>query len=366
MSNMKKIFVMMAAIVALMSCGSNAVVKSDICCDIANLESVETIYLVDMWDGRNVLDSVKIEGAKSFCFKGVKHSPTFARLMTEQKRPVAMLFLEGGKVVVSGDLASGEVKASGTPANDALNAMMVRSSELYDRYRQAKADNDEKAAEAIEAEHTAMQQELLDNNKDNIFGLLMLREMSYGMSAREMLDQLETFSAEVQALPAVVRMKEKSQRKLMTEPQAEGSDYVPHYINIEQPTPAGEMVSLQSVVENKSNRYILLDFWASWCGPCMGEMPYLKEAYKLYHDKGFEIYGVSFDNKAEAWKGAIDKLGVKWVNVSTLQGFDNPAAKEYVVESIPTNFLIDCSNGVIIAKNLRGEAVLKKLEELLK
>ena len=165
---------------------------------------------------------------------------------------------------------------------------------------------------------------------------------------------------------AVVRMKEKLERKLKTEPQVEGSDYVPHYINIEQPTPAGEMVSLQSVVENKSNRDILLDFWASWCGPCMGEMPYLKEAYKLYHDKGFEIYGVSFDNKAEAWKGAIDKLGVKWVNVSTLQGFDNPAAKDYVVESIPTNFLIDCSNGVIIAKNLRGEAVLKKLEELLK
>ena len=363
---MKKIFVMMAAIVALMSCGSNAVVKSDICCDIENLELVETIYLVDMWDGRNVLDSVKIEGAKSFCFKGVKHSPTFARLMTEQKKPVAMLFLEGGKVVVSGDLASGEVKASGTPANDALNAMMVRSNELYDRYRQAKADNDEKAVEAIEAEHTAMQQELLGNNKDNIFGLLMLREMSYGMSARETLDELATFSAEVQALPAVVRMKEKLERKLKTEPQTEGSDYVPHYINIEQPTLAGEMVSLQSVVENKSNRYILLDFWASWCGPCMGEMPYLKEAYKLYHDKGFEIYGVSFDNKAEAWKGAIDKLGVKWVNVSTLQGFDNPAAKDYVVESIPTNFLIDCSNGVIIAKNLRGEAVLKKLEELLK
>ena len=364
---MKRLFLMLAAVAILVSCGSNSeVTKTEIYGTIENLESVKTIYLVDMWDGRNVIDSVKIEGAKSFHFKEVKHAPTFARLMTEQKKPVAMLFLEGGKVVVSGDLASGEVKASGTPANDALNAMMVRSNELYDRYRQAKADNDEKAVEAIEAEHTAMQQELLDNNKDNIFGLLILREMSYSMSAKDMLDQLATFSAEVQALPAVVRMKEKSERKLKTEPQTEGSDYVPHYINIEQPTPAGEMVSLQSVVENKSNCFVLLDFWASWCGPCMGEMPFLKEAYKLYHDKGFEIYGVSFDNKAEAWKGAIDKQEMKWVNVSTLQGFDNPAAKDYVVESIPTNFLIDCSNGVIIAKNLRGEAVLKKLEELLK
>ena len=161
-------------------------------------------------------------------------------------------------------------------------------------------------------------------------------------------------------------MKESAERKFKTEPQAEGSDYVPHYINIEQPTPSGKMVSLKSVVENKNNRYVLLDFWASWCGPCMGEMPHLKEAYKLYHKKGFEIYGVSFDAKKEAWQGAIEKQQMKWVNVSTLERFDNPAAEDYAVESIPTNYLIDCSNGVIIAKNLRGEAVLEKLAELLK
>jgi alkyl hydroperoxide reductase subunit AhpC len=98
----------------------------------------------------------------------------------------------------------------------------------------------------------------------------------------------------------------------------------------------------------------------------MGEMPFLKEAYAKYHKKGFEIFGVSFDSKAEAWKGAIAKQNMKWVNVSLLQSFNNPAAEEYVVESIPTNFLIDCSNGEIIAKNLRGEAVLEKLAELLK
>ena len=98
----------------------------------------------------------------------------------------------------------------------------------------------------------------------------------------------------------------------------------------------------------------------------MAEMPHLRAAYKLYHKRGFEIYGVSFDAKKEAWQGAIEKQQMKWVNVSTLEGFENPAAADYAVESIPTNFLIDCSNGVIIAKNLRGEAVLEKLAELLK
>ena len=159
-------------------------------------------------------------------------------------------------------------------------------------------------------------------------------------------------------------MKASAERKFKTEPQAEGSDYVPHYIDIVQPNINGEEVSLKSVVENKNNRYVLLDFWASWCGPCMGEMPVLKEAYKLYHKRGFEIYGVSFDGTRDAWKGAIEKQGMKWVNVSTLERFNNPSAEDYAVESIPTNYLIDCSNGVIIAKNLRGEAVLEKLAEL--
>ena len=98
----------------------------------------------------------------------------------------------------------------------------------------------------------------------------------------------------------------------------------------------------------------------------MREMPYLHEAYKKYHKKGFEIYGVSFDKSQASWNNAIKDLKMKWVNVSLLTGFENSAAEEYAVSSIPTNFLIDCSNGVIIAKNLRGEEVEKRLAELLK
>ena len=364
---MKRIFLMLVAVVALVGCGSNTnATKTEIYGAIDNLESIGNVYLVDMWDARNVIDSVKIENTNTFHFEGVKHAPTFARLMMEGDRPVALLFLDGGKVRVSGDYRKGDIKASGTPANDAFVAMMERDQELRAKYRQAMVAKDAKAAEAVDEEHTAMQQEFYNNNKNNVFGLFMLKQLSYGMTAKEVLDELAALPAEMAAWPMVVKMRDNSERKFKTEPQVEGSDYVPHYIDIEQPTPAGEAVSLKSVVENKRNRYVLLDFWASWCGPCMGEMPYLKEAYKLYHDKGFEIYGVSFDNKAESWKAAIENQQMKWVNVSTLERFDNPAAKDYVVESIPTNFLIDCSNGVIIAKNLRGEAVLKKLEELLK
>ncbi len=359
---MKKLLVVLACVVAFVGCNSN---KCEIVGRVDNFNAFGYVYLTDMWGSRAKIDSVKLD-MNTFHFKGVKHAPTFAQLVMEGGRPIAYLFLEKGKVIVSGDYSLGAIKSSGTPANDAFEEMMTRSQEMIERYRQAVATGNREEAEAIDKEHDQMQNELYEQNKENVFGVFMLQQMSYSIPSTELLGKLKTLPEEMKALPMVQRMKENAERKFKTEPQAEGSDYVPHYINIEQPNLKGEMVSLKSVVENKANRYVLLDFWASWCGPCMGEMPHLKEAYKLYHKKGFEIYGVSFDAKKEAWQGAIEKQQMKWVNVSTLEQFDNPAAEDYAVESIPTNYLIDCSNGVIIAKNLRGEAVLEKLAELLK
>jgi thiol-disulfide isomerase/thioredoxin len=230
------------------------------------------------------------------------------------------------------------------------------------RYAQA-ADDEQR--EALREEYYAYSDKAIEANIENIFGvILFIENKGYELSAAEMTAELNKLSEPMKALPVVQKALDKAARKMRTEPKVEGSDFTPTYINIEQPTPEGETVSLQSVVEKKGNKYVLLDFWASWCGPCMGEMPFLKEAYAKYSKKGFEIYGVSFDRNADAWKGAIKKQNMKWVNVSLLESFNNAAAEEYVVESIPTNFLIDCSNGEIIAKNLRGEKLIEKLNSL--
>ena len=359
---MKKVFVIMAVVAAFVACNPN---KCEIVGTLDNSDNVGFVYLTDMWNSRAVIDSVKLEDNR-FHFKKVKCAPTFAQLVLENGNPVSYLFVEGGKVVVSCDCKLGVSKAVGTPANDAFEEMMSMNRELIEEYREAIAtENTAKAAE-IEAAHDKMQQDFLEENKGNVMGLFMLQQQSYSLPSKQLIEKLATLPAELQALPYAERMKESAERKFKTEPQSEGSDYVPYYIDIEQPNTKGEAVSLKSVIEKKGNRYVLLDFWASWCGPCMGEMPYLKEAYKLYHKKGFEIFGVSLDSREEAWKGAIEKQGMKWVNVSSLQGFKTQAAEDYAVESIPTNYLIDCSNGVIVAKNLRGEAVAEKLAELLK
>ena len=110
---------------------------------------------------------------------------------------------------------------------------------------------------------------------------------------------------------------------------------------------------------------MLIDFWASWCGPCRAENPNVKKAYEKFRGKNFEILAVSLDNKKDAWLKAIADDGLPWLHVSDLKGWKNEVAVQYNVQAVPQNWLVD-PNGVIIAKNMRGEELEKKLEELVK
>jgi thiol-disulfide isomerase/thioredoxin len=112
-------------------------------------------------------------------------------------------------------------------------------------------------------------------------------------------------------------------------------------------------------------KYVLVDFWASWCKPCRAENPNLLKAYNKYNSKNFTILGVSLDddNGRRAWLGAVKQDGLPWTQVSELKGFQAKSAVLYGVSAIPTNFLID-PNGKIIGRNLRGEELEKKLGTL--
>jgi peroxiredoxin len=123
----------------------------------------------------------------------------------------------------------------------------------------------------------------------------------------------------------------------------------------------GKPVALSSF----RGKYVLVDFWASWCGPCRQENPAVVKAYQQYHHKGFDILGVSLDDEKEAWVKAIKKDNLNWSHVSDLKGWKNSAAELYGVQAIPMNFLLD-KEGNIVGKGLRGDKLEEKLAEVMK
>jgi peroxiredoxin len=160
-----------------------------------------------------------------------------------------------------------------------------------------------------------------------------------------------------------------------------GKDFVAHYkrgatsaTNPEEGLIEGTMapeISLQSpegqtiTLSSFKGKYVLVDFWASWCTPCRKENPNVVAAYRMYKDKNFTILGVSLDDDKDKWLKAIAQDKLDWTHISDLKGWESIAARDYSISSIPSNFLIDPS-GKIIARDLRGPDLENMLQEVLK
>ena len=135
------------------------------------------------------------------------------------------------------------------------------------------------------------------------------------------------------------------------------------YVDFGMETPDGKTIKISDFVSE--NKYTLVDFWASWCGPCHAEMPTIVLAYDNFHSKGLEIIGVSLDIKKDDWVRAISEMKMNWPQMSDLKGWDSEGAQLYGVRSIPANVLIN-QQGKVVAQDLRGEDLLQKLAELMK
>ncbi len=179
-----------------------------------------------------------------------------------------------------------------------------------------------------------------------------------GTDALDRLDELEVV-AELPATAGALRSVRETQSRIFTRRMARVGDMVE---NFSAPALDGTIHGLEDALAE--NEVVLIEFWASWCGPCRADVPHLKNALEQYGGRGFDIFGFSLDADREDWEVASAEDGINWTNTSDLNGYDSPIAAQFGVRMIPLNVLVD-ANGEIIALHARQERLLKKLSELL-
>lgn len=363
---MEKIFTVLLAAAAMAGCSTGT--KYTIKGSGDAFSEMSYVLLQTIEDGqRNTIDSVAIVD-NAFAFKGETATPSIAYLFFGAEAPEdptkAMpmmfsvpVFLEAGDITV--DKSSPEDPtpvAKGTGLNDKQAEFNGKVVALSKEFQTAAQSGDEQKMNALQEQFETMMKETMEANTDNLFGVSLFQQMYYNLEPQEILDIAAKFPAEMQE--QLAEIKAHAEAQLKTQPGQP-------YIDIVQKDADGKEVTLKSVVETEGNKYVLIDFWASWCGPCMGEVPFLVDTYAKYHKKGFEIYGVSFDSDRDAWLKAVADKKMEWVHVSDVKGWDNQARNDYAVNGIPANYLIDCATGKIVATALRGEALQAKIAELL-
>ena len=300
----------------------------------------------------------------SFEFTGNVSEPTGAYIMVIGQRGAIPFMLENANITISAGQAGLTVTGSeGQKIYDqfmAINATAQQEAMKLQQEYQA-ANGDQAKIQAIQEAYAklmtdvqAKETELIKANPDSYVSAFVIAS---GMGQMEYEQLKERYNLLGEKAKAGAQGKAIAAQIAKLESTAIGQ-IAPNFTIT---TPEGESISLYDI----KGKVKLIDFWASWCGPCRGENPHVVEIYKEYHPKGLEIFGVSLDNNKEAWVKAIADDGLVWKHGSDLKGWQSAPAQLYSVTGIPHTVLLD-ENNKIIAKNLRGDELKQKIAELLK
>jgi len=322
--------------------------------------------------GGGPLDSTQVKNG-SFVFKGYARQPHLCGIgqtgYVDGNRFPVSFFVQPGELTVTGKMSAyADVVVTGSPVQDEYARFQADQKELgsskqktLKAFRAANAAHRRHEADSLEKEYDKLQDKTLQFIKDyaaahpdSYVSVFTVYDNFGFMPDAPVLRPL--FSGLTPAMQATFY----GQQLKSSLDAAERTDIGQLAPDFTQPGVNGKPVPLSSF----KGKYVLVDFWASWCGPCRRENPNVVKAYKKFHPKGFAILGVSLDDAKSRWVEAIQKDQLTWTHVSDLKGWENSAADLYGVKGIPMNFLLD-KEGKIIGRGLRGEDLEKKLAELL-
>ena len=377
---MKKLIIIALSLLPILSRAQNT--NYTLTIKLNALKAPAKAYLVYNygWTNQHSLDSAASTNG-TFIFKRkagdtlksqivIEH--TGQRLNFDRKADMLLVFLDNKNLVINGKDSIKNATISGSklneqymkyqamvllPGENKINAIDAKYIAANNDKKNNKEFKDQLMAEyrGIMKERDSLTKSYLNKNADSYFSLMALSEMTNGNSDKAISNELsfKNLSPKLKASKEGINLSRLIEAGRTTAVGAIASDFTENDVN-------GEPVKLSDF----KGKYVLLDFWASWCGPCRAENPNVLKAYNKYKDKNFTVLGVSLDAKKEPWLAAVKTDGLTWTEVADLKGWNNMAAKQYSIRAIPQNFLID-PTGKIVGKNLRGDDLEAKLASLL-